>query len=157
MRAFKRLTLQHWGWLAFKMTLGVLWPLSILDTVPPALIDSLGWVIYLVCFSTLTGASVSMVGLVMSAQRGVAAVIGLTVELVGLSLMLVGPIANALTQFMLAGVGFDYQGAHYSGPQLLPGAFISLAIFLALINRVLIVLPARRRQASDPGKRVLRW
>lgn len=147
MRVLGRLSRSLWGWLIFKLIFGVGWPLALLTFTPASLLASLGWVIYLVASTTLTGALISIVGLILSAQSGTRATVGLTVELVGILLMLVGPISYCLTLVTVATVGFGGT----PGWQFIPSVFFSAGMVSAIVNRLLIVLQVRSRVSHQPG------
>lgn len=150
MNGLHRLTVRHWGWLIFKVILGVLWPISVLVTSPPTLVHSLGWIVGLIAITTLTGGLTSIVGLIMSAQTGAKAVIGLTIELVGLHLFIIGPFTDATTLLLLC-----FTGWHGTpGYQLMPSMLFALAMVSAIINRILIVAPRRAKEAHDQSKRM---
>lgn len=124
------------------------WSIATLVTATPSLLASLGWVVYLIAITTLTGAAVSLVGLIMSAQTGTKAVLGLTVELVGLFLMLVGPFGYFAANALLSITGFW----HFAAASFLPAMFFAYAMVAAIINRILIVAPKRYREGHDASK-----
>lgn len=146
--AFRRLTPEHLGWLHFKIALGLVWPIALITLTPVTLVGSLGWVVYFMAITTLTGALVSMTGLVMSAQRGTLAVVGLSVELAGLFFFLVGPLTYAITYGVLSVTGFG----ELKNVQFIPLAIFSYSMVAAIINRIVIVMPRRRREAHDVSK-----
>lgn len=147
-RALGRLTIRHLGWLNFKLVIGVAWPITLLTHTPASLIASLGWLVFLVASTTLAGALTSIVGLIMSAQTGAKAVVGLSVELAGLCLMVTGPTAYCLTYVYLCFAGFN----GITGSQFVPGAVFAWAMVCALVCRILIVAPRRSQEAHDATK-----
>jgi hypothetical protein len=145
---FSRLTPRHWGWIIFKLLVGVAWPLALIFTTPTTVLATVGWVIFLIALTALGGGLLSVIGIVMSAQRGAAGVIGLSVELAGLCLFIVGPICYAIINLALTVTGYH----NFHGYQFLPSAVFSTAMVSAIVNRILIVAPLRSREAHDTTK-----
>jgi hypothetical protein len=141
----RRLSIRHWAWIHFKLTLAA-WSVLLVVFTPTVVLGTLGGaVILLVAGATFVGAMVSVLGIVLSAQTGSAAVVGLSVELAGLFLMLAGPVAYTITQ-----VGLVLTDP--SGSQRIALAAFAYAMCAALLCRILVVAPRRAREAHSLDK-----
>lgn len=147
--AFRRLTFQHVGWLVFKVIMGIGWPIALITLTPISLLGSLGWVIYFMAITTLVGGVVSSLGLIATAQTGRLAVLGLSIELSGLSLFIVGPLTYAFTYTALSIYGFG----HISNITFIPITIFAYGMVAAIFNRILIVAPQRSLEAHGIPKK----
>ena len=102
-RAFGRLTRVDWAFLHFKAAIGLflMFPLSQLGSVQNALT---AWFIVAWLVVTTVGFWVSVVGLILSAQRHETRRTGFRVEMTGLCLIMAGPVVFMLVQ---AGIWVD--------------------------------------------------
>jgi hypothetical protein len=141
----RRLNIRQLGWLQFKLVLGILWPLSLIFLTPASLLGSIGWIVYLIASATLTGTAVSVTGLILSAQGGAKATVGLSIELAGLALFTVGPFAYFLIYLTLCFTGYG----KFPGTIYVPSTCFAYAMVAAITCRILIVAPARSRQARS--------
>lgn len=141
-----RLRLRDWAWLHYKLIVGVAWPVALLLFPPTGPALALGPAFALVAFVTIGGSLVSMTGLVASRQRGGIAVVGLTIEVVGILFMLAGVVAYWLTQVALLG-GPD-------GKNRIALAFFAYGMGAAIVARLVIVLTDRHDAATRPSLRV---
>lgn len=146
-RALRRLTPVHWAYIHFKLALGVAWPITLWALTPAVVNEALQRAIVTTMASvTVIGGVMSVVGLVMTAQRGRTRTIGVSIELAGIALLSSGPLAYFLTQATLAmGPG---------GEQRTALAVFSYAMLAALICRVVMLLPWFIREAQAEGKDV---
>lgn len=96
-QAFGRLTRTDWAFLHFKASIGIMLmvPISQLESIKDAT-NQLFIVAWLGV--TLLGFWISLVGLVLSAQRGSTRRRGFQVEMIGLILLLSGPVVFLLIQ-----------------------------------------------------------
>lgn len=141
-RALKRLTPVHWAYIHFKLAIGLAWPTALFLFTPAVVNDALQRsIISAMAGVTIVGGLMSIVGLVMTAQRGNVRTIGISIELAGIALLSSGPLAYFLTQSTLA---FDDQDR-------VALAVFCYAMLAALICRVVMLLPwfIRTAQAED--------
>lgn len=141
----RRLTLRDWGWINFKIALGVLFPLFVLVSPPSALNATFSVVVYAWLATTFIGGLTSTTGIIMSAQPGRVGVIGLTVELAGLIFMFAGP-------FLLLVVYLALWLARVEVRMTAVGLTWSLCA--ALLARAAIIVPVYVREAHDTSKEV---
>lgn len=102
-QAFGRLTRTDWAFLHFKAAIGIflMFPLSQLGSIQNSLT---AWFIVAWLAVTTVGFWVSVVGLILSAQRHETRRQGLRIEMTGLCLIMAGPVVFMLVQ---AGIWFD--------------------------------------------------
>ena len=142
-RALKRLTPVHWAYIHFKLAIGVAWPVALWVFTPAAVNDALQrTIISTMSGVTIIGGVMSIVGLVMTAQRGKVRTIGVSIELAGIALLSSGPLAYFLTQATLALDNSDRVAL----------AFFCYAMLAALICRLVMLLPWFIREAQTDGK-----
>lgn len=146
-RGVKRLTPIHWAYLHFKLAIGVAWPATLWAVTPTVLHDALKMqMVGLMCLTTLLGALLSIVGLVMTAQRGRVRTIGVSVELAGIALLSSGPLAYFLSQTTLAFSGNGHERAAL--------AVFSYAMLAAIVCRLIMLIPWFIREGRDERKEV---
>lgn len=149
-RVFKNMTPRHWGWLHFKLAL-FYWANVMYRWTPNAVADSLREPLLLIwTLLTCIGAVVSIVGLVMSAQpaNNRFHVIGVSIELSGLCLFIIGPFVYWTTQLSILLTRSD--GAPNMVTEMHTRYAIccfAYAMMAAIVARILVVLP-RFRQYS---------
>lgn len=141
--ALQRLTPVHWAYIHFKLAIGVAWPIALWVFTPAVVNDALQrTIISAMSGVTIVGGIMSVVGLVMTAQRGKVRTIGVSIELAGIALLSSGPLAYFLTQATLALDNTDRVAL----------AFFSYAMLAALICRLVMLLPWFIREAQADGK-----
>lgn len=141
-RAIKRLTPVHWAYIHFKLAIGLAWPIALFNFTPEVVNDALQRsIISAMAGVTITGGMMSIVGLVMTAQRGNIRTIGISIELAGIALLSSGPLAYFLTQSTLA----------ITDPERVALAVFCYAMLAALVCRVVMLLPwfIRTAHAED--------
>lgn len=144
-KVLSRLTPRHWSWLHFKLAL-LVWSLTFLRYTPIRVDDTLGaQIVQLALGVTALGCLISMVGLIMSAQGGKAGVIGLSIELSGIYFTFAAPIVYFFTQVWLA-------ASLPEGEQRYALGVYAYVVIAAMICRLVIVRPRRKREANDPSK-----
>ncbi len=142
-KVFRNMRARDWGWLHFKFAMAV-WALLTLAAQPESINTAVANALVIVWFGlTMTGGVLSMVGIVMAAQPGRCSVIGISIELVGLILLFVGPFLF-LVLFVARGMMAD--DWKWSGIGL------TYALSAAMLARVIMVLPRYLREAHDPTK-----
>lgn len=142
LRALKRLTPVHWAYIHFKLAVGIAWPVALFLFTPAVVNDALQRsIITAMSGVTVVGGLMSIVGLVMTAQRGNVRTIGISIELAGIALLSSGPLAYFLTQATLAVNDQDRVAL----------SVFCYAMLAALICRVVMLLPwfIRTAQAED--------
>jgi hypothetical protein len=140
----KRITLRRWSWIFFKVG-AFLWALHLILFTPPQVAEVLPSTIYTLSATIMVGALISIGGLVMVSQHGRTAVIGLTVELVGIVLVALSTFGYLITQVYLV----------YSLPDgagRIAFCYLLVWILLALVARFVIVFPRRQQEGHDPRK-----
>lgn len=146
-RTLRRLSPVHWAYIHFKLALGVAWPITLWALTPTVVNEALQRAIVTTMASvTVIGGLMSVVGLIMTAQRGKARTIGVSIELAGIALLSSGPLAYFLTQATLA------MGA--GGEQRTALAVYAYAMLAALICRLVMLLPWFIRESQPEGKDV---
>lgn len=148
LRAARRLRMTDWGWLQFKVVLAV-WSVALLTWPPATSAAILGPVFSLVAGVVLVGAAVSASGLVASRQPGLAAVLGLTVELVGLFFVLA-----AIVSYWFAQIAIIATSAPAEASQRYAFACFTFAMGSAVVARLLIILEARHAVAVGKSRRI---
>lgn len=142
-RALRRLTPVHWAYIHFKLALGMAWPVALFFYTPTVVNDALQrTIVSTMCGVTILGGVMSIIGLVMTAQRGKVRTIGVSIELAGIALLSSGPLAYFFTQATLAMHDLDRVAL----------AFFSYAMLAALICRLVMLLPWFIREAQAEGK-----
>lgn len=147
MQVLKKLTLSQWAWVHFKLSLGVGWAFFMAFWPPTGVVKTLDQPLITVWMSlTLMGAVVSLIGYVMT-QAGagkVSGVLGVSVELTGLSFFVVGPLIYFFTQSYLAlNGGWDDRVAL---------AAFAYAMCAVLAYRFVVVVLRFRREKHDESK-----
>lgn len=139
----------HWGWLHFKLVLGLLWPCVLLPAHPVGTAAVLGHLLGLSALITIIGTAVSVVGLLMTAQpdSGIRTV-GLSIELIGISFVAALPLTYLIAQVAL------FAGGDPFGLSRVAVAILAWATVSALAARALTLIPAWRQEAADPTKKV---
>lgn len=133
----RRLTIRHWSWIHFKLAV-LVWMILLATFTPTKLGVAVGIILILVATVTIIGSVVSIAGIIMTAQTGKTAVLGITVELGGLWFMLAGPAVYLFTQIYLAITLED-------GDQRYALVALSYAFVAALLCRIVIVKPRQSR------------
>jgi hypothetical protein len=142
-RALKRLTPVHWAYIHFKLAIGIAWPIALWAFTPAVVNDALQrTIVSSMAGTTILGGLMSVVGLVMTAQRGKVRTIGVSIELAGIALLSSGPLAYFLTQATLA----------LENTERIALAFFCYAMLAALICRLVMLLPWFIREAQPDGK-----
>lgn len=145
LHALKRLTPTHVAYIHFKLALGVVWPATLWALTPSVVNDVLQRAILsTMCGVTIIGGTMSIIGLVMTAQRGKVRTIGVSIELAGITLLCSGPLAYFLTQATLA-IGDTERAAL---------AVFAYSMLAALLCRLVMLLPWFIREAQPEGKGV---
>lgn len=145
MQVLKKLTLRNWAWVHFKLSLGVVWALTMAIWPPAGVVRTLEqplisvWMIL-----TIVGVLTSLVGYVMTQTGGKAGVVGVSVELSGLSFFAVGPLIYFFTQLALALTG--------AWDERIALAAFSYAMCSVLAYRFVVVILRFRREAHDESK-----
>lgn len=136
---------ETWGWLLFKLTLGIGWSLSMMLVTPPSIAENVSrtslsiWTI-----STLVGALLSIVGMFMAASgKERRALRGLSVECVGIVLFAGGPV-----QYLFLQLGFITT----EPANRIALAFFAAAMIVAIGIRGMQVGRAFYREATSPFK-----
>lgn len=144
---FKRLRPRHWAWASVLVCAGIWWPTYILVSPPPFLKGNVDPVILSICMViAIFGAALEIFGYLASQQPGRLGVLGVSVELIGLILASVGPVAYLVSYSYLL-----WQG---SGDVNFGSAFILAVTITVLYSyRAVIVVPRFRSEAHDPAKR----
>lgn len=146
MRAWlKRLTVRHWTWLHFKAAV-LIWVVTLGAFTPKQVDGAIGSLVGALMWVTVAGCLISASGLVMSAQRGKVAVIGLSIEFVGIWFTFAGPVSYLITQIYLSVTLPD-------GDQRYALAWLAYTLVAGIICRISIVGPRRSKEAHDPQKR----
>lgn len=140
----KRITLRRWSWIAFKAS-AFLWALHLILFTPPVVAQTLQSTIFLLAGTIMVGSLISIAGLVMVSQQGRTAVIGLSVELIGIILVTLSTAGYLWTQIHLAYTLPD-------GASRIAFCYLLVWIITALIARLVIVFPRRQQEGHDPRK-----
>lgn len=144
-RVLARLTPVHWAYIHFKLIIGIAWPLTLWALTPAVVNEALQRAIVTTMASvTVIGGLLSIVGLIMTAQRGKVRTIGVSIELAGIAFLSSGPLAYFLTQAYLA----------LENTERAALAVFSYAMLAALACRLVMVLPWFIREAQAEGKDV---
>lgn len=144
MNYLKRLRAKNWAWLNFKFSVGVLWPLYMIFATPETLISAVDATILTVCMAlSLLGNLASIVGYIFSMQPGKIGVIGVSIELSGVILAILGPGAYLLTRLSLL---FDPAFG------LTTGIFFAYSLCAVYLYRLIVLVPRFRFEAHDPSK-----
>jgi hypothetical protein len=136
--------IRDWAWVQVKLVVGIGWPVALLLYPPRVSAAALGPALVTVAVVTIVGAVVSLVGLFAARQRGGIAVVGLTIETVGIGFVLAGTIAYWLTQVSLLG--------SVDGEQRIAFSWYSYGMAAAFAARLAIVLSDRHEQATRPER-----
>jgi hypothetical protein len=145
-RGLSRLRVRDWAWVQVKIVVGIGWPVQLLIHPPAGPARALGGALSTVAIVTILGALVSLFGLIAARQRGGIAVVGLTIETVGIGFVLAGLIAYWLTQVALLS-GPD-------GEQRQALAWYAYGMAAAIAARLAIVLTERHEAAVRPERRI---
>lgn len=145
MKYLKRLKSRHWAWIHFKVATGVLWPLYMILTPPELLAGVVSPAIMTLCMVvSIIGTLASVVGYFFSQQLGKLGVIGVSIELSGLTLAVIGPGAYLLTRVYMLFL------PEYGG--LSSGLLFAYALCAVYLYRFIILIPRFRFEAQDPSK-----
>lgn len=134
---FGHLSVQDWSWVHFKIAM-ITWAVLLFLYTPIPVAAALGVLSTLCTVITAIGGVVSLVGLFLSVQPGKKSIIGLTIELAGISFMAAGPFTYFVIQIYLA-------ATLPTGDQRYALIVLAYAICAALMCRLLIVYPKRAR------------
>lgn len=146
MNYVKRLKARHWAWLQFLFVTGIVWPTFMLFSTPELIVGVLHPAILAIAMIvSFVGTIVSMFGYVASQQLGKLGVIGVSVELSGLILSILGPAAYFITRIYM--LFLPETAGVLSSP-----LFFSYAICAVYLYRFVIVVPRFRFEAHDPNK-----
>lgn len=143
---FRRLSPRHWAWAHVLAVVGIWWPLFVIFTPPEFLQNNVDPILLLICMWIATfGSALKIGGFLSSQQPGRLGVIGVSVELVGLILSVLGPIAYIFS-YLYVLLATDTDLAFGSGLILAYGV---LSIYL---YRAIILVPRFLKEAHDPAK-----
>lgn len=146
MKYLKRLKLRHWAWLHFLTIIGIAWPSFMLVTPPEVISDAVHPAILTVAYLvSLFGSIVAFIGYFASQQLDKIGVIGVSLELSGLVLSVVGPATYLFVRLYLLTLP-DATGLLNSP------LFFSYALCAVYLYRFIIVVPRFRFEARDPSK-----
>lgn len=142
---FKKLSIRNLAWIHFKLALGVAWPIVFMIFPPTGPIVELERPLLNLWMSlTIFGTITSLVGYIMSLYEGKPGVLGVSIELAGLSLFSLGPLLYFLVQVYLAATGeFELRAAL---------CVFAYAMCSVIIYRFVMVLPRFRQEARDSEK-----
>ncbi len=139
-KSFRRVPLSSWAWVHFKLVLGVVYPVLAVFNNPLGVGDFISHPLLLVWLGCINfGAVASIVGIVLSAQTGRKGVIGVSVELIGLIFLFLGPLMITVTYL------FDGK---------LTSAALAWAIGSAVMARGFVVSRRFSYEAHDESKAV---
>lgn len=142
---FKRMRARHWAWMSFLFFSGVAWPTFMLLTPPELVTDILDpTVLFAAMVISLIGTLVTMFGYFASQQVGKLGVIGVSLELSGLSLSVLGPAAYLITRV--------YEWFTPDSDGLTSAVLFTCSVLAVYIYRFVIVIPRFRFEAHDPNK-----
>lgn len=148
MSYLKRLRARHYAWASVLAVAGVWWPLFIITTPPEFLQVSVNPGILNFCMAVACfGAFVKIGGYLASQMPDKAGVIGVSVELAGLILAVVGPLSYILISFSasindtVGSVGFPNSGTIFAA-----------AVCLIYLYRAIIIVPRFIFEAHDSAK-----
>lgn len=140
------LTIETWGWLLFKVVLGLGWTHAMLFVTPVSIAENVSYLSLLVwTVGTMVGAVLSITGMLLgSSCKPRRALQGLTIELIGIVLFAGGPVQYLFLQiaFMTENFQTRYALAWFAG-----------AMLLAIGMRALHVGRLFYKEATDPFKR----
>lgn len=144
---FRRLTPVLWGWLIFKIVLGLGWTHAMFLFTPTSIADEISiesqtlWIV-----GTALGAIISLVGMLMSVSTNRRRSLqGLTVELIGIVLFAGGPFQYLAIQLSFFPDRFTERYAL---------AWFALAMLTAIGVRFIDVGGKFIKEAFDPKKQV---
>jgi hypothetical protein len=123
-----RLTPVDWYFLLFKLCLVIVWPVSLFgnhESVAPILSVP---VMYAWVAISWIGFIISLVGLVMGAQRGTTRLSGLRVEVAGLYMFMAGPLIYTLVMAVLVFI--------YPIPGIVAQIFLGGALLSCVMARI---------------------
>lgn len=141
----RRLRGRHWAWIHFLLAVGVAWPLFVIFSPPEFIIGFLDPIVLTVSmWVALIGTLTTIWGYASSQQEGRIGVIGISIELAGLILAIVGPASYAVTRIFIL-LSPESVG-------LSSGLFFSYALFAVFLYRLVVVVPRFRFEARDPAK-----
>jgi peptidoglycan biosynthesis protein MviN/MurJ (putative lipid II flippase) len=150
--AIRNLTPRHWGWLHFKLAM-IYWASVMMRFPPDAVADSLKEpYIFIWTAMTMFGGLVSMVGLFMSAQPATNRfhVVGVSIELAGLCLFIIGPIVYWTTQLSIFVTNQDHLPLMERLHTRYAVICLAYAMTAAIVARILVVFPRFRRYSKRP-------
>lgn len=140
-----RLTALHWSWVNVKVWIAV-WAILFFCYTPRVVGDYLAfWIVASISAITLVGVLTSLLGLVMSAPGGKNPIEWLTVEIVGLTVALVGGVGNYMVIQFLLGVGTP-------GTDRVALVAFAAASCSMIFARICLVVH-RRRKETNPNSR----
>lgn len=147
MQTLRRLTPVHWGWLVFKIVLGLGWTHAMFLSTPQSIASEISvealliWVV-----GTSIGAIISLVGMLMSVSTNRRKSLrGLTVELIGIVLFAGGPFQYLAIQLSFFPDRFTERYAL---------AWFAFAMLTAIGVRFVDVGGKFIKEAFDPNKKV---
>lgn len=144
MKLLRNVSKQAWAWIHFKFAIGIAWPIMTLAQLPPTVSITVGHWLAIVWLSlSVLGASLAIAGLIMQAQPGRCAVMGIPVELVGLIFLFSGPFLFCLLYLILGILGNGWR---------LVAIGLCWGLSAAMIARMAMVIPKYLREAHDPTK-----
>jgi hypothetical protein len=147
----RRIPLRNWAVIYFKLSVG-LWAV-VLMTHQPQLVSDTADRFFVISYlaATLFGVVVSMVGLVISSQKGRRwyVPVGSGIELGGILFSIIGPLCYGITQLsiLISTPSLTDQRVHL--------IFLAHALFSALMVRIAVVGPRFAREVARPRKAVL--
>jgi hypothetical protein len=141
---FRNLTIRHWGWVHFKLTI-LYWASVMFRFTPEGVYSTLQQPIVAIwTILTALGAIISVTGLMFSAQPRQSRfhTSGVSIELAGLLMFITGPIVYWITQLSLI-MDLRQQGIPVHELLVTRYALVvySYAMVAAILARILVVLP----------------
>jgi hypothetical protein len=144
---FGNLKFRNYVWASVLATIGIWWPSFIILKTPEFLDGNVDFsVLYLCMIVAIIGALIKIIGYSMSVQPGSIGVIGVSVELAGLILASIGPLAYVLSYIV---IWFLYP---QDSPGMSSSVILAIAVCLIYVYRATILIPRFFREAHDPNK-----
>lgn len=144
MNFFSRIKVRHWAWINFLFATGIGLPLSTLVNPNWIFRADIEHVILIAAMAvSILGTITTILGYLMSQQRGKAGTIGVSIELSGLCLSVLAPATYLLVQ-----VASFFSPHHLS----LGGLIFCYALCAVYLYRFTIVVPRFRFEAHTPSE-----
>lgn len=146
MEYLKRLKARHWAWLHFLAIIGVAWPVFMLVTPPELIVGVLNpSILAIAMFVSLLGSLTAMAGYFASQQQEKIGVIGVSIELSGLILSVIGAGSYFVTRVYMLFLP-------ETAGELTSTLFFAYALCAVYLYRFVIIVPRFRFEAQDPSK-----